>query len=575
MTDVSGLAPFIARTMPALAERIPAVTALLLGRLGAPTEESQRPPYPPHHGEPEIVGVLRPLGPLPPERLLGALERQITRYDWTGAPGVLTGLPKPSDYRFAFVASGGHDSEAVTAATLLERLRPGLSARVTDLVRALRSHPAITPLLETGPEARDEAAIATRHGAGHVALAVAVAGAVVHQADPPMLVSRAAAVVGLGLGAAVPLLREIPMPGAYAAALLEKVRAEYLLPRHTSGSVTVAGHRFGLVEGSLPAVGDFSGNGLAVAVEGGVAVRTGVAEGHLRVELVVAAEAPAEVEDGWEDVVELSWHAAEGQASIVSPDGTVAGRLRGQTPPWPGDYRVRVHAVDRDSGDSEFERYKLVVWAASRAPEIVHKRTDRLGYQLRGEAVPERAARPEHAYRWVRRSRLSVAATITVVTGSTVEEALRAFGADPSRPLPIDAIQRDLSLRQSIDPWVIPFDAGGAVILVEENGYFGSHPGVLSAASANGRAASMFWNVNAMTRLSFAEHGTVLASFEPFGGEQTPPAVTEALTGIDFSERGYRTEKGLAAVERFTGHGITAADVTAVFASGSGYLIEE
>ncbi|MEU8819613.1 DUF6461 domain-containing protein [Actinoplanes sp. NPDC048796] len=575
MTDVlpiDDLAAFVARAMPTFAERVPEPTALLLGRLAAPAEESARPPHPRHHAEPEVVGTLRVLGPLPPERLLGALERAIARHDWTAAS---TGyLPKPVEARFAFVASGGADSEAVTAATLLERLRPGLSARVTDLVRTLRTHPAVAPLMDAAG-AQTEAAIARRHGAVHTGLAVAVAGAVVHQADPPGLVSRPAAVVGLALGAAVPVLREIPMPEAYAAALLEKVRAGYLLPRHMFGSVTVAGHRFGMVEGAFPAVGDFSGNGLAVAADGGVVVRTGVADGHLRVELAVLAEAPAEVEDGWEEVVELSWHAAEGQASIVSPDGTVGGRLRHQTPPWPGDYRVRVHAVDRDSGDTEFERYKLVVWAAPPAPQTVHKRTDELGYRLRGETGPAREARPEHAYRWVRRSRLAVAATVTVVTGATMAAALRAFGADPDRPEPIDVIERDLSLRRSVDPWVAAFDAGDAVVLVEDNGYRGADPGVLRAASAGGRAASMFWNVNAMTRLSFAERGELLAAFEPFGGEQTPPAVTEALAGIDFAERGYRTEKGLAAVERFTGRGITAADVTRVFASGSGYRIEE
>ncbi|MFF5081910.1 DUF6461 domain-containing protein [Actinoplanes sp. NPDC000266] len=567
------LAAFVARTLPMLAERVPATPAMLLGRLAAPVERDPRPVHPRRDGEPEFLNALRTIGPLPPERVLGALERFLARHDWNAAPAVSAGLPAPVEARFAVVVSGGPDSEAVSAAALLERLRPGLGARVADLVRELRTHPEIAPLLEG--RAATEAAIAAMHGAGHLGLAVAVAAVVVEQADPPVIVSRAAAAVGLGVGVAVLVLREVPMPAAYAAALLDKVRAEYLMPRHMSGSVGVVGHRFGLVEAAFPAADDFSANGLAVAGDGGVVVRTGVAAGHVRVELVVLAEPPSELEDGWEDVVEVSWHAAEGQASIVSSDGTATGRLRDQTPPWPGDYRVRIHAVDRDSGDSEFERYKLVVWSAPAAPEIVHKRTDLLGHRLRGEAVPARSARPEHAYRWVRRSRLSVAATITVVTGVAVEEALRAFGADPSRPLRIDALQRDLSLRQSTDPWVIPLDVGDAVILIEDNGYRGADPGVLGAASAGGRAASMYWNVNAMTRLSFAERGEVLSSFEPWGGEETPPAVTEALTGIDFAESGYRTAKGLAAVERFTGRGLTADDVTRAFASGSAYRIVE
>ncbi|XVV16932.1 DUF6461 domain-containing protein [Actinoplanes sp. CA-131856] len=628
MTD---LAAFVARLMPVLIERVPVPPAELLGRLAVPSEETSQPPRPRHHSEPEFLSDVRVLGPLPPERLLGALERAIGRLDWTVGVTVLAGLPTPSETRFAFVASFGADGEAVSAAVLLERLRPGLAARVASLARSLRTHPAIAPVLEADPVALDrpapgskgwaeeaaqsEVAIAARHGAGHIGLAVAVAGVVVEQADPPVIVPRTAAIVGLGLAAAVRLLREIPMPPSYAAALLAKIRSEYLLPRHASGSVTVADHRFGLLEGAFPGArgsvdgtasgrgdgpvrggppdgwltpaaggdepvgavfapaADFSANGLAVVVDGGVVVRAGVGDGHVRVEMAVLGEEPGEVEDGWEEVVELSWRAVEGRASVVSPDGAVGGRLRGLTPPWPGDYRVRVHAVDRDSGDSEFERYKLVVWAGPPGPEVAHKRVDQLGYRLRGETVPERAARPEHAYRWVRRSRLSVAATITVVTGATVEEALRAFGADPEQPVPIDAIVRDLSLRGAIDPWVIALDAGDAVILVEDNGYRGANPGVLAAASAGGRAASMFWNVNSLTRLSFAEHGDLLASFEPWGGEEIPTAAAEALNGIDFAERGYRKEKGLAAVERFTGRGIAAADVTRMFAAGLGYRI--
>ncbi|MEJ3750206.1 hypothetical protein WEI85_43970 [Actinomycetes bacterium KLBMP 9797] len=37
-----------------------------------------------------------------------------------------------------------------------------------------------------------------------------------------------------------------------------------------------------------------------------------------------------------------------------------------------------------------------------------------------------------------------------------------------------------------------------------------------------------------------------------------PQAVAAALDGLDFGEMGSRTGKGLVAVERFTGRGITA-----------------
>lgn len=335
----------------------------------------------------------------------------------------------------------------------------------------------------------------------------------------------------------------------------------------------VSGHRFALIEGRIPEQIDVGGNGLVAVVDGGAVIRTGVAEGFVQVELTVLAAAPPDVEAGWEEVVEVSWRAAEGRASVAGPDGDGDARLSGQTPPWPGDYRLRVHARGRDEADNDFERYKLVVWAAPATPPVVHRRTDRLGHRLRGEPEPVRPPRPEHAYRWIHRSPLSQAATVTVATGSTVEELLRAFGADPDRPEAVPAIELDLHARRSVDPWVAVLDTPEAVLAVEYNGFHGSHEPVLFAASARGRAASMFWNVNAVTRLSLAERGRLLASFEPRGDIDAEPAVAAAIAGLDFADFGDRAEKGLVAVERFTGRGITAGDLTQMQNAGIGFRI--
>jgi phage tail tape-measure protein len=86
------------------------------------------------------------------------------------------------------------------------------------------------------------------------------------------------------------------------------------------------------------------------------------------------------------------------------------------------------------------------------APEIVHKRTDRLGYRLRGEPEPIRPEQPELAYRWVKDSALNTGATVTVVTGVTVEEVLRSFGADPARPESLRFLDEDATARMSIYP---------------------------------------------------------------------------------------------------------------------------
>ncbi|MEV1319931.1 DUF6461 domain-containing protein [Micromonospora arborensis] len=581
MTDVSvqasdELAAFVGATMSVFIERIPATPARLLGRLAAPEEADSRSVGThgfdrPVDGDPGCLTALRALGPLPVERLLGALELVVGGHDWSGAPDVLAGLVRPPEVQYAWMAAGGHDSEATSATALLHRLHPGLADRTVALVRELAAHPVVAPLLAVTPAATDEPSIAAEHGAAHLGLAVAVAGAVVHQAAPPVIVERAAATVGLGVGAAALLLRDALMPAAYAAALLARIRAEYLLPRHMSGTVTAAEHRFGLAEHELPEQADFASNGMVAVADGGIVVRTGVAVGAVRVELAVLAEAPDELESGWEEIVEVSWRAAEGRASVLAPDGTSGRGLRRQTPPRPGEYRTRVHARGRDDLDAELESYKLVVWGAPAAPEIVHKRTDQLGHRLRGE--PEPARPPEHAYRWIRRSPLSQAATVTVVTGATVEQTLRAFGADPDRPESINDIQRDLSLRRAIDPWITVLNGGDAVLVVEDNGFRGTDATVLRNASTGGRAASMFWNVNALTRLSFAEAGQLLAAFEPWGREEHPPEIAAALLGLDFAEPGDRNEKGLVAVTRFTGRGITAADLTRIRAAGIGYRI--
>ena len=580
---IDDLAAAVVAVVPKLIDRIPPSPARVLGRLAAPddTDSLHRANRWPHSqvvGEAECLTALRELGPLPAERLLGALELTIAAHDDSDVPDLLVGLPQPSQAQYVFVASGGHDSEAVSAARLMDQLHPGVADRAVALARALAVHPALTPALAVPRSATDEPTIAARHGAAHLALAVAVADAVVGQASPSVVVDRAAATVGLGIGAAVLLLRETPMPDEYAAALLAKIRAEYLLPQHSFGSVTVSAHRFGLTEHGFPELNDFTGNGLVAVTGSGLMIRAGVDHGLISCELVVLAQAPDDVEPGWEEIVEVSWRASEGGAALTAPDGTVTaghGR-RARTPPWPGDYRVRIHARGRDELDAAFERHKIVVWAAPSAPELVHQRTDRLGHRLRGQPEPERPSRPEHAYRWVHRSPITVAATITVVTGATLERTLRAFGADPARSEPIDDIKQDLALRGTIEAWVTVLDVGGAVLVVEDNGFHGTDVAVLRAASAEGRAASMFWNVNGVTRLSFAEGGDMLASFEPCENQEHDlPAVNDALLGLDFAEHGERIGKGLVAVERFTGYGITPADLASARDSGIGYRVSE
>jgi Family of unknown function (DUF6461) len=525
----------LAEAVPVIVGRIPAGAAAELGR----------------------IGELDSVRPLLAERLLGALELTVMALELPDLPDY---LGQPAAGRVAFAHAAG-DSQVVTATALLERLRPGAAELAASLTRQLAGHELMVPLLAVPPDAAGEASIAAAHGAAHLALATAVASAVIGRWEPPPPVdSPAAAVVGVAIGAAVLSLRAAPMPAGYEAALLEKVRREYLMPRRSTRSVPVAGHRFALVEGEMPGTADFAANGLVAVVSDGAVIRTGTGEGSVTVRLTVDKQPPPLDPQGWDEVVEVSWHAAAGLATLTGADPAADTQRGGQTPPWPGDYRLRVHASGRDDADEE-ESYLLAVWSAPAAPQIVHKRTDRLGYRLRGEPDPDRPPAPEHAYRWMRHTALDVAATVTVVTGATVDEVLRAFGADPSRPMSLRGIEEDLTVRGSIDPWVAVLDAEGAVLAVEYNGFQGSDEAVLGLASARGRAASMFWNVNGLTCLSFAEGGRVLASFEPPHDVDAGPEVAAALDGLDFDDYRDESGKGLVAVERFTGRGITQQDL--------------
>jgi hypothetical protein len=288
----------------------------------------------------------------------------------------------------------------------------------------------------------------------------------------------------------------------------------------------------------------------------------------------VRDEEPREESIISEEVVDLSFRAVEGFASVVGADGAPAEGLRRVTPPRPGDFRVRVEAWGRDAADAggrrwQHESYTLTVWPGDPAPPVVHRRTDRLGYRLRGEPEAAWPQRPELAYAWIRDSELSEAATVTVVTGSDATGVLRAFGAAPDRSTPREVLAQSWPP----DPWVSVLDVGDAVLAVELNGWQGSHEAMLQAASLSGRAASMYWNVNALTRLSFAEHGRVLDAFEV--GFQRPrdvPEVAPALAGLDF-DHGDRILAALLAVERFTGHRFTRQHLEQIQAADQAYLI--
>ncbi|MEV0070558.1 DUF6461 domain-containing protein [Amycolatopsis sp. NPDC050768] len=540
---------------PRVAAAVPVTAAAALGRWRP--DRRVRPGIP----DPEAIRALRELPGWLVERVHGALE--LTVRALPPVAGASVGLGSGVSGTFAF-ASASTEAEALREARFFEARWPGAAEVIAGLVSRLVGDEAVAGLL--GADAvGDEEAVAAAHGAAYLAVAVVAAAAVLGDAG----CDNVAAQVGLGLGVASALLSSRSMPVVYEEAVLAEKRVEYRLPAFGSMQVAVREHVFALTEGSLPEPGEFADNGLVEVVDGGVLVRTGRETGVLEVRMRVLAEPPVKIDtQGWHEVVEVSWPARRGDATFEGPKHYNQRRIA--TPPRPGDLRVRVFAYGRD--DVETETYELVVWEAPPAPPVVHARADRLGHRLRGEPEPAVADLPEAAYRWIRQSALSEAATVTVVAGSTLREVLHAFGADIREPEPIeDLLDSDLEF----GPWVAVSEVDGIVLAVEENGCRGVQGEVLAELSRGGRAASMFWNVNAVTRLSFARDGELLASDEigrPLGAD---PEVAAAVEGLDFDDRWDRYAKGLVAVERFTGRGLTVDDFDEIQEAGMGYPLAD
>src|SRR5687768_2651525 len=106
-------------------------------------------------------------------------------------------------------------------------------------------------------------------------------------------------------------------------------------------------------------------------------------------------------------------------------------------------------------------------------------------------------------YSWVRdysRSKIAMAACITVATRLSWEEALFAFGGDPDDPtLPwCEEVWVSVDSKAAIVP------AQEAVVVVEYGGWHGSLLGVLLPLSRPGRAASVYWNVDSEMKISLA-----------------------------------------------------------------------
>ncbi len=121
---------------------------------------------------------------------------------------------------------------------------------------------------------------------------------------------------------------------------------------------------------------------------------------------------------------------------------------------------------------------------------------------------------------------------VTFARGLGETELLRRFEADLSlaRLIPGDDYEALEELGMFGDVIQVGWCNGWA-FAYEDNGFAGTLPEVLRRISAGTTVVSVFRNINAVTRFSYAEDGALLTSFEPFDlpSEDTSPQVQELL----------------------------------------------
>jgi hypothetical protein len=161
----------------------------------------------------------------------------------------------------------------------------------------------------------------------------------------------------------------------------------------------------------------------------------------------------------------------------------------------------------------------------------------------------------DRQYAWVEDDEELSAACFTAVTGVGVEEVVRRFGADPTA-------ERTATFAEAFNALtgrapLLYDELDGDVLVAENNGWQGSRPEVLEGVSRGGRAASVYWSVNADMAFVYAVDGVVVAWFDPLLVEHEwtgsdPDSVRRQATDLPFGLHGPRSAS-LALVERLIG----------------------
>lgn len=147
------------------------------------------------------------------------------------------------------------------------------------------------------------------------------------------------------------------------------------------------------------------------------------------------------------------------------------------------------------------------------------------------------------------------AACFTAVVGVPAAEVVRRFGADP-------ATERSATFAESFNDLtgaarIVFDDVDGGVLVAENNGWLGADSALVESASRGGRAASVYWSVNADMSFLYAVDGVLVGGFDPLLVEHPwwgadPESIRERARDLPFGVERPQTASVLL-VERLTG----------------------
>jgi Family of unknown function (DUF6461) len=166
------------------------------------------------------------------------------------------------------------------------------------------------------------------------------------------------------------------------------------------------------------------------------------------------------------------------------------------------------------------------------------------------------------AFSWVQDTVISEAACVTLVRSGDPAKVARALGGRLRQSRRASLAQAAEELGAEGDAVVAVRGVGSWVLAVEDNGWQGSRPEVLRRVSRGTRAVSTFWNVNGVTRFSYAASGQVVTAFEAMSPEQRegsdPDFLEEARSGLPWDTADW-VALMLALAARLTGHPVEPA----------------